>query len=225
MARNTSVMGIYSDRTTVAEALNSLKKVGYRAADISVLSSDNQGSKDFAHVKQNKAFHGAAIGAAAGALIGAALAWLVSTQPVTVTALAPLVAAGSVLAAIAGAGAGGTLGWIVGLLAGMRLTQYVAKRYAGRILHGGILLSVHCDTPEWCDRARKALRDTGARDISSAAETSADYGTTDKPTERSPVVPIVATRVEAPAPAVPATVLIDTPVMAVTDYVPVEVKK
>ena len=187
MARNTSVMGIYSDRTTVAEALNSLKKVGYRAADISVLSSDNQGSKDFAHVKQNKAFHGAAIGAAAGALIGAALAWLVSTQPVTVTALAPLVAAGSVLAAIAGAGAGGTLGWIVGLLAGMRLTQYVAKRYAGRILHGGILLSVHCDSPEWCDRAKKTLRDTGARNISSASESTADYGTTDKPTERAPV--------------------------------------
>jgi DNA-binding NtrC family response regulator len=30
----------------------------------------------------------------------------------------------------------------------MRLTEYVAKRYAGRIRHGGILLSVHCDTPE-----------------------------------------------------------------------------
>jgi hypothetical protein len=43
---------------------------------------------------------------------------------------------------------------------------------------------VHCDSPEWCDRAAKTLKDTGARDISSAAETAADYGTTDKPTER-----------------------------------------
>jgi len=92
------------------------------------------------------------------------------------------------LAALAGAGAGGALGWIVGSLAGLRLTEYVAKRYAGRNRSGGILLSVHCDSPEWCDRAKKALRDTGARNISSASEAAADYGTTDKPTERVPVV-------------------------------------
>ena len=66
------------------------------------------------------------------------------------------------------------------------LTEYVAKRYAGRIRRGGILLSVHCDSREWCDRAKKTLKDTGARNISSASEAAADYGTTDKPTERAP---------------------------------------
>ncbi len=198
MARNTSVIGIYPDRTTVSEALNTLNKAGYRPADISVLSSDNIGSKDFAHVKQNKALQGAAVGAAIGALIGAALAWFVSTQPVTVTALASLVSAGPILAAIAGAGAGGGLGWIAGLMVGVSLTEYVAKRYAGRILDGGILLSVHCDSPEWCDRARKTLKDTGARNISAAAESAADYGTTDKPITREPV--LLRVRVETPLP-------------------------
>ena len=220
MARNTSVMGIYSNRTMVSEALNILKRAGYRAADISVLSSDDQGSKDFAHVKQSKALHGAAIGAAAGAVVGAALAWFISTQPVTVTALAPLVTAGPVLAAVAGAGAIGALGWIFGLLAGLRLTEYVAKRFAGRILHGGILLSVHCDSPEWCDRAKKTLRDTGARDISSAAETAADYGTSDRPTERATAV--VVSR-EIPPAVVP--VLVETPVLLTPESVPVELKK
>jgi Protein of unknown function (DUF3341) len=210
MARNTSVMGIYPDRTTVSEALNVLNKAGYRATDISVLSSDNLGTKDFAHQKRSKALEGAAMGAAAGAIVGALLAWFISTQPVTVTALAPLVAAGPVLSAIAGAGVGGALGWVVGLLIGLSLTEYVAKRYAGRLRNGGILLSVHCDSPEWCDRASKALRDTGARNISSAAETAADYGTSNKPTERLPAV--VTLRVEAPAaPAI--------------EYVPVEIKK
>jgi hypothetical protein len=95
-------------------------------------------------------------------------------------------AAGPVLSALAGAGAGGALGWIAGLLAGLRLPEYVAKRYAGRVRRGGILLSVHCDSPEWCQRAMKTLKDTGARNISSAPESAADYGTTDKPTERAP---------------------------------------
>jgi hypothetical protein len=210
MARNTSVMGIYPDRTTVSEALTVLTKAGYRGADISVLSSDNVGTKDFAHQKRSKALEGAAIGAAAGAVVGAVLAWFISTQPVTVTALGPLVAAGPVLAAIAGAGFGGALGFIAGLLVGMTLTEYVAKRYAGRIRNGGILVSVHCDSPEWCDRAKKALTDTGARNISSASETAADYGTTNKPTERTPAV--VTVRVEAPVPVT-------------TDDVPVEIRK
>jgi hypothetical protein len=185
-------MGIYPDRTTVSDAVNVLRKAGYRATDISVLASDNAGSKDFALEKHSKAADGAAMGSVAGAVVGAALAWLVSIQSVSpVTALGPLVTAGPVLAALAGAGAGGALGWIAGLLAGLPLTQYVAKRYAGRIRRGGILLSAHCDSPEWCDRAKRALKDTGARDISFASESSADYGTTDKPTERAPVaVPV-----------------------------------
>jgi hypothetical protein len=63
---------------------------------------------------------------------------------------------------------------------------------------GGILLSVHCDSPEWCEKAKKTLKDTGARDISSAAEATADYGTTDKPTERP--VAVVALRDDARVP-------------------------
>ncbi len=186
MARNISVMGIYPDRTAVSDAVSVLGKAGFRVVDISVLSSDNQGSKDFAHLKRTKALEGAAAGAVVCAVTGAALAWYLCTQPVTIAGIAPLVAAGPVFAAIAGAGAGGAVGWIVGFLLGLRASEYVAKRYAGRIRHGGILLSVHCDSREWCDRAMKTLKDTGAQSISSASEASADYGTTDKPTERAP---------------------------------------
>jgi len=71
--------------------------------------------------------------------------------------------------------------------AGLPLSDYLARRYAGRRRRGGILMSVHCDSRDWCDRAKKTLRGTGARDISSATEAAADYGTTDKPTERAPV--------------------------------------
>jgi hypothetical protein len=197
MARNTSVIGIYPDRTTVSDAINVLHKAGYRATDISVLSSDNQGSKDFALVKRARALEGAAAGSLVGAVVGAGLAFLGSMQTLTIAGSAPLIAAGPVLAALAGAGAGGALGWLLGLLAGSRLTEYVAKRYAGRIRHGGILLSVHCDSPEWCSRAKTTLRDTGARNISSASESAADYGTADKPTERAPAAG--PARVEAPA--------------------------
>jgi hypothetical protein len=210
MASNTSVMGIYPDRTTISDALIVLTKAGYRATDISVLSSDNLGTKDFAHQKRSKALEGAAVAAVVGAALVAVLSWFISTQPVTITALGALVAAGPILAASAGAGVGGALGWIFGLLAGLRVTEYVARRYAGRVRNGGILLSVHCDSPEWCDRAKKTLRDTGARNISSASEAAADYGTTNKPTERAPSV---------------VTVRVETPVVATAEDVPAAIKK
>lgn len=187
MTRNTSVMGIYPDRRTVSDAINVLQKKGYRELDISLLTSDDSGSKDFAHVNRTKASEGAAAGALVGAVAGAALACIVSTQPVIIPVLGPLVAAGPVLAALAGAGAGGALGWVAGFVAGLGRTEYVARRYAGRTRHGGILISVHCDSQAWCDRAKKTLKDTGAQHISSAPEAAADYGTTGKPTERAPM--------------------------------------
>src|ERR1039457_4880657 len=116
MAKNMSVIGIYPDRTTVSDAVDVLHRAGYRATDTSVLSSNNQGSKDFALEIRTKALEGAATGAAAGAVLGAALSWFVSIQTVTIAVLGSLVTAGPVLAALAGAGAGGAVGWIVGLL-------------------------------------------------------------------------------------------------------------
>src|SRR5579863_9385026 len=120
MARNTSVMGIYTDRATVSDAVNVLQKTGYRATNISVLASDNPGTKDFALEKRTKALEGAATGAVAGALAGSALAWLISMHIVPGAVMPSLVAAGPMVAALAGAGAGGALGWIVGSLAGGR---------------------------------------------------------------------------------------------------------
>jgi hypothetical protein len=197
MSKNTSVMGIYPDRTTVSDAISVLQKAGYRPADISVLQSDNHGSKDFALASRSKALEGAAIGSMAGAVIGAVLAWLISTQTLTVTFASSLVTAGPVLAALAGAGAGGALGGVIGLLAGTRLPEYVARRYDGRIRRAGILMSVHCDSPEWCDRARTTLKNTGALNVSSSPESAADFGTADKPTERPTMK--VAERLEAVA--------------------------
>ncbi len=196
MAKNRSVMGIYADRATVSEAIGVLHKAGYRAADISVLSSESQSSKDFAHVKHTKGLPGAAVGAAAGALLGALLGWLISIQSLNIRDLSnSLAAAGPVLAALAGAGACAAAGWVAGLLVGLGITEYVAKRYAGRMRRGGILLSVHCDSPEWRQRAARTLQDTGARDISSSAEAKADFGATDRPTDRPSAV--VLDRVEA----------------------------
>jgi len=186
MGRNQSVLGIYQDRATVADAMAVLLGRGYRPADIAVLVAENSGSKDFGHEKRSKGLEGAAAGSAMGAITGAAVGWLVSSGTVSIASLQPLAAVGTLIAVLAAGGCGGAIGWVIGLFLGMGTSEYVAKRYAGRKGRGGILLSVHCDDRAWCTRAEKLLRDTGARSVSCAPEDAADFATSDKPRPSGP---------------------------------------
>ena len=182
---NTAVFGIYSNRTSAEEGIESLKANGFRNTDISVLFPENVGSKDLAHEKSTKAPEGVTAGAGSGALIGGVLGWLVGIGTLSIPGLGLFVAAGPILGLLAGAGAGGTVGGIIGGLVGLGIPEYEAKRYEGRIRKGGILLSVHCDSSQWSDRAEKILEQTGAEDISTASEERADFANSTKPLARA----------------------------------------
>jgi hypothetical protein len=83
------------------------------------------------------------------------------------------------MAALAGAGVGGAVGGVTGALVGLGIPEYEAKRYEGRLQKGGILVSVHCETSDEIKRAKEIMERTGAEDISSAGEASADVKTSD----------------------------------------------
>jgi hypothetical protein len=183
--KNTAVFGIYRDRTSLERGVTALQNAGYRNTDISVLYPYNEGNKDFAHEKNTKAPEGATTGAASGAVIGGTLGWLVGIGALAIPGLGPFIAAGPIMAALAGMGAGGAVGGMTGALVGAGMPEYEAKRYEGRIKEGGILLSVHSDNSDWTKRAKDILEQTGAEDISSTGESSADFAETDKPVERT----------------------------------------
>jgi hypothetical protein len=67
----------------------------------------------------------------------------------------------------------------------MGIPEYEAKRYEGRVKDGGILLSVHCDDRNWTAKAKQILEPTGAQDVSSTGEASADWQRSDKPLPRA----------------------------------------
>ncbi len=135
--------------------------------------------------KHTKAPEGTATGATSGAVIGGGLGWLAGIGALAIPGLGPLIAAGPIVAALAGAGAGGVLGGLIGALVGMGIPEYEAKRYEGRVKEGGILLSVHCDDSNWTKRAKEILERTGADDVSSAGEATADFSKTDKTMPRA----------------------------------------
>jgi len=181
MAKNTAAYGIFRTRNQAENAVDRLVAAGFRTEDISVLLPENVGTKDFAHEKNTKAPEGTTTGAVTGGVVGGTLGLLAGIGALAIPGLGPFIAAGPIMATLAGVGAGGAGGGLVGALIGMGIPEYEAKRYEGRIKEGGILMSVHCDNSDWTKKAKELLEQTGAEDISSTGEASADYAETDKP--------------------------------------------
>lgn len=184
MARNIAVFGMYRTREAVEQAVYALQKADFRNTDISVLFSENVGTKDFAHEKHTKLPEGSSAGAGTGAILGGALGWLSGLGALAIPGVGPFIAAGPIVSLLAGIGAGGVIGGIAGALVGMGIPEYEAKRYEGRVKEGGILLSVHCDNADWKKRAVEVLKETGAEDIGSEGEAKADFASGEKPRPR-----------------------------------------
>ncbi len=173
--KTVAVFGIYHTKEQAERCIDDLLTAGFSNDDISVLLPDSNSSRSFGHEKNTKAPEGATAGVASGGVLGATFGLLAGIGVLAIPGIGPLIVAGPIIAALAGLGAGGALGGIIGALVGMGMPEYEAKRYEGRIQEGGVLLSVHCDSASRISRATNLLRHTGAQDISSSGEASADY--------------------------------------------------
>ncbi|WP_245631960.1 DUF3341 domain-containing protein [Edaphobacter aggregans] len=171
-SKNTAVYGIYATPGIAETAVDFLIQRGFTNSAISVLLPDNESTRAFAHEKATKAPEGTTTGAATGGVLGGTLGLLAGIGALAIPGVGPFIAAGPIMATLAGAGVGGAVGGLVGALVGMGIPEYEAKRYEGAVKDGGVLLSIHCDTSDQIDAAKRALKETGASDISSAGEAS-----------------------------------------------------
>src|SRR6202158_4693121 len=180
-SKKVGVFGIYSTRTAVENAMDSLVRAGFPTSDISVLLPESLGGpKDMGTEKATKAPEGTAAGVATGGVIGGTLGLLAGIGLLAIPGLGPFIAAGPIMAGLAGLGVGGAVGGVTGALIGMGIPEFEAKRYEGRLQKGGILLSVHCNTSEEVKRAKDVLERTGGEDVSSTGESSVDTDKSDR---------------------------------------------
>jgi hypothetical protein len=179
--KKVGVFGIYSTLASVEFATDTLTRAGFPVSDISVLVPESLGGpRDMGTEKATKAPEGAAAGVTAGGVIGGTLGVLAGVGLLAIPGLGPFIAAGPIMAGLAGLGVGGAVGGVTGALVGMGIPEFEAKRYEGRLQKGGILLSVHCNTSEEITRAKEILKVTGAEDVSSTGESSADTKQSDR---------------------------------------------
>src|SRR5712671_3822634 len=181
MAKNKAVFGIYSTQAGVENAIGRLRDESFASSDVAVLLPESASGRDLGTVKATKAPEGATAGAGSGAVVGGVLGWLVGIGSLAIPGIGPFIAAGPIVAALAGVGVGGAVGGITGGLVGLGIPEFEAKRYEGRVMKGGILLSVHCDDSKWAKLAKQILEQTGGQDIASSGEAGADYEKSDRP--------------------------------------------
>jgi Protein of unknown function (DUF3341) len=176
MAKNKAAFGIYRTQSGLENAVQMLRDERFSNSDVAVLLPESVSSRELGTQKASKAPEGATAGAGSGAVLGGILGWLVGIGSLAIPGVGPFIAAGPIVAALAGAGVGGAVGGLAGALVGMGIPEYEAKRYEGRLTEGGILLSIHCDSSEEIDRAKKIMERTGAEDISHTSESSVKEG-------------------------------------------------
>jgi hypothetical protein len=168
----------YCIATTVTQAsqlIAELRRRGIADDDVSVLYSDTGSSRDFVHAPSTKAPEGAAAGAGAGGVLGAAVGWLAGVGGLSLPGLASLVAAGPILGALSGIGLGAALGGLAGALVGYGIPEFEAKRYEGKVVGGGILISVHVASRQIRGRVLEVFAAHGGEDVAIGEEARADF--------------------------------------------------
>jgi hypothetical protein len=152
-----------------------LRRRGFDDDAVSVLYSDKATNRDFAHTHCTKAPEGAAAGASAGGVIGAAFGWLAGVGTLSIPGAGAFIAAGPILAALGGVGLGATVGGTAGALVGYGIPEFEAKRFEGKVVGGGILVSVHVGGRHDQRAAYEVFAKHGGEDIAVADEARADF--------------------------------------------------
>jgi hypothetical protein len=150
-----ATFAIYRTREEIKVAARSFAKLGFENSAIWVFQSKPRGSKDFSQVQKYQFKTGAVIGALVGAALSIGFFMLINTE--TINNRWVLMSVGVLIAGLFGA-AGGTL-------VGVGTPDPAAKRYGQYLQSGGILMSVHSDSPNQVKQAHEVLSATGGQDI------------------------------------------------------------
>jgi hypothetical protein len=168
-----AVYCIAENRAQAETIVDGLKNAGFASSEISVLMADKETTREFAEDQDTTVPESAATGAGAGVGFGAVMGWLAGIGTLAIPGAGPFIAAGPIMAAIGGAMAGGALGGIIGALVGMGIPEEHAKEVDSRIQTGGVLVSVHTESPEQILAAKEIFRRAGAQNINSTGATVA----------------------------------------------------
>jgi hypothetical protein len=166
-----AAFGIFANIANAEAAIDGLTMAGFSNQALSVLLSEKDEAKGLTS-DTTLASDSATAGVGVGGVVGGTLGLLAGIGALALPGVGPLIAAGPVLASLAGLSVGGAVGGFVGALVAMGIPEFEAKLYDVRVKDGGVLVAVHCESPEGMLKARDVLKAVGAEDIATCLEES-----------------------------------------------------
>ncbi|CAN5184791.1 hypothetical protein BH09PAT1_BH09PAT1_1160 [soil metagenome] len=171
MAKDTMIIGVFSDRSDAEEAIGELKTAHYDAKDISIVTKNRDDAEVISDHTGTNVGDGVASGATTGGLIGGIAGLLIGIGAIAIPGVGALLIAGPLAAAlgltgaaattVSGAVTGAVAGGLVGGLVGAGVPKEDATYYEGRVKEGGILVAVPARESNE-DDVRAILEDNGA---------------------------------------------------------------
>lgn len=152
-----AAFGLYPSTRALHVGAEALRAARFRQTDISVMYSDGSQAlqlREAVEPPRDVADDGEP------ASLGSVLSALSGIGAIAMRHDGPFMAAGPILATLVGAGVG-----LLTALRGLGIPESLLDRFEGRLKQGGLLLSVQCEDPEWVDRARQILQQTGAEHV------------------------------------------------------------
>jgi hypothetical protein len=143
MSKHAAVFGIHHSPLLAKKAVDRLIGECFINDEVALLPPVEKASKNLGHEKHRKTADGTAIGATVGGVIGGTLGILAGLGALAFSGVGPFIAAGAFITALAGIGVGSTVGGLMGVVVGMCISEFEAKRYEGRI-KDGFLLFAYC---------------------------------------------------------------------------------
>jgi hypothetical protein len=172
LASNTTVFGIYPDFVTLRASVDSLKALGFRDDDISVLFPERAVSRTLPMELEVPAANSREIER--------------QTEPEIEPEIEPLIGGNlSFLTYIQSAGAG----TVSGALTYLGVPTAEAERYECRIRNGEVLVGVRSESTNQAELATEVLVETGAANVSAASNYLEEFS---RPSKRAKSNPRIA---------------------------------
>ncbi|WP_068621898.1 YsnF/AvaK domain-containing protein [Paenibacillus tuaregi] len=152
------IVGVFRNEQEATNAIEELKRQGFRADDISIVAKDKRDVSAISDETGTKAPEGVATGAATGGILGGVTGLLAGLGALAIPGIGPIVAAGPIAAALTGAAVGAGTGGLVGGLVGLGIPEDEAEEYDTMINDGRILVMVDAQ-PGQAGRVYQIFRD------------------------------------------------------------------
>lgn len=148
-----TVVGVFQDRAHAQQAVNELRRLGFREDEIGVAVRDGETIKGAKDVTASNVGTGAAAGVATGAGLGAL--WGLGIVAGVLPAIGPAIAGGTLATILSSAAAGAAAAGITGALIGLGIPEEEATFYEDEFKAGRTIVTVKSETR--CDEARAVL--------------------------------------------------------------------